>query len=88
MVRNGCKSDFKKAFIWALREAGWGTDGKALDGGEKRLNGAVVLGVVKESERVLTAKKEELRREAGEAVRRIEAKQRFAKPVGWKFGPR
>lgn len=73
IVRNSCKKNFKKAFVWALAEAGWGPDGRPLDPEkqERRLTGAVLLSIVTDPKLVLTAKREDLRREAGEAVRKI-----------------
>lgn len=77
IVRNTCKGEFKKAFVWALAEAGWGKDGMPLDpdGTQKRLTGAVLLSIVKDPARVLTAKKEAMRRDAGDVVKKLAARQ-------------
>lgn len=77
VVRNTCKGEFKKAFVWALAEAGWGKDGMPLDpdGKQKRLTGAVLLSIVKDPARVLTAEKEAMRRDAGDVVKKLAARQ-------------
>lgn len=76
-VRNVTKKEFKKAFVWALAEAGWGEDGRPLNPEQNkgRLTGAVLLNIAKDPERVLKAKKEDLKRDAGAAVRKILARQ-------------
>lgn len=88
VVRNVCKGEFKKAFVWALAEAGWGKDGRPLDPGSKkgRLTGAVLMNIPKDPERVLKAKKADLRRDAGDVVRKIMAKQE--QTPAWKHRPR
>ncbi|CZT25321.1 uncharacterized protein RCC_11049 [Ramularia collo-cygni] len=77
VVRNACKGEFKKAFTRALAEAGLGGDGRPLDpaGKQQRLTGAVLLSIVKDPARVLTATKADLRRETGELVKKLLAKQ-------------
>lgn len=76
VVRNECRKDCKNAFVWALAEAGWGPDGRSLnhEKNKGRLTGAVLLAIAKDPERVLTAKKADLRREAQDAVRKILSK--------------
>lgn len=77
VIRNTCTGEFKKAFIWALAEAGFNKYGKPLDRQSKkeRLTGAVLLAIVKDPERVLTAKKADVRRDAAKIVRNIIARQ-------------
>lgn len=94
VVRNTCKGDFKKAFEWALAEAGWDKDGKPLDsnGTQERLTGAVLLSISKDPTRVLTAKKEDLRRDAGDVVKKLAARQDKptfrSSPRAWERPPR
>jgi len=77
IVRNTCKGNFKKAFAWALAAKGWGEDGRPLDPNSRtrRLTGAVLLIVAKDPARVLTAKQEDMRRDALDIVKKLAARQ-------------